>query len=195
MNKKHINMNDSFSVNDKIGPKGFVVIKDSKGKIIVKKENMIVQDGRNYIFNLFCAANGFGSNDMTGYKLKKVVFFESENEVKFTDTISNIPSTNISYTIGDANSTADLKYTNIDTENGISRHNSTESNSNYNYIKISKTLSFNSSDINYPPVLSSLAIIIGDNNDSSDKLFSRIVFDKIPVSAESELLLDYYIYF
>lgn len=194
MNKKRISMNDSFSVNDKIGPRGFVVIRDTKGRIIVKKENMVVKAGRKYIFDLVCNENIFLKNGDTSnysdYKFKKIIFFESNNnEVKYSDTLdilSGIPS--ITYEIGDEK---DISFQQNGSENGISVYS--ENDNNYAYIKISKTLSFNNSNGDYPPVLSSLAIVIGD--DKNEELFSRIVFDKIPVSAESELLLDYYIYF
>jgi hypothetical protein len=79
---KKITLNDSFRVSDS-KMHGVVVVKEN-GKIIIKKENMIVSSGRSYIKNLL------SSKIFTGIiedrKIDSVKFGTGTNPVFSTNT-------------------------------------------------------------------------------------------------------------
>lgn len=176
------------------GPKGFVIITDKDGKILVKKHNMIVKDGKDYIFATVINKifNGIGFNKvdnydstMLDYSITEIRFGCSTNETEFTRSYGeDSESIHLLHEVS---------------EDGVPSYHHPLSASeitigtsdNHPYIVINKELTFNSS-VNIDNV-SELELIMSNGEDK--KLFSRIKFDIIPISAGSEFTIEYYIYF
>ena len=176
------------------GPKGFVIITDKDGKILVKKHNMIVKDGKDYIFataiNKIFSNIGFNNvgnynSTMLDYSITEMRFGCSTNETEFTRSYSS--------------DNESIHLLNEVSEDGVPVYHHPLSASditvgtsdNHPYIVINKELVFNS-NVNIDNV-SELELIMSNGKDK--KLFSRIKFDIIPISANSEFTIEYYIYF
>lgn len=183
-------------------PKGFVIITDPKtGEVLVKKHNMIVKEGKDFIFatviqNLFLTTPSLESNDYytkdnLSFKISQMRFGNSTADTHFTRTYSA------------DNESTHLRGNDTDIEaEPIYHHDITSDNievgtsNDHPYIKISKDLSFsNTTNIDN---ISELELIMVDTlteGKKSNRLFSRIKFDVIPISAGSEFSIEYYIYF
>lgn len=168
-------------------PKGYVIIKDKDGNVLVKKHNMIVKDGKDFIFGAFFNAafnqnpSPSGYNDLVGnlpkYKLTKLRFGNHDHETTFTQNYGSKDSRHLPE---DDILVNDILIGTTD---------------NHPYVKISKNISFDATyDINS---VSELELILVPVEDASlqPKLFSRIKFDVIPITAGIEFSLEYYIYF
>lgn len=179
-------------------PKGFVIITDSNsGRVLVKKHNMIVKDGKDFIFA--CVINNIFNttitdlpeaykNDNLTYHITEMRFGRTTGDTEFNRTYSDEqPSEHLRGNAGNIEETP-IYHHNLDAENiAVGTSN------NHPYIKISKDLSFsNSTNIDN---ISELELIMTNSNRDSKRLFSRIKFDVIPISAGSEFSIEYYIYF
>ena len=150
-----LQLQDSFRVSDsKIT--GYVVIKEN-GKIIVKKENMIVEGGRKYIKDRV-----FGASAAT---INKIVFGTNTKVVESNDSLGTI-SQYRSYSVG----------------SGLTINTSANRD-----VVITVTLTKLTDDAS----ISELGLVLSDN----ETLFSRLVFDAIPLTADHTYEITYYIYF
>jgi hypothetical protein len=245
--EKNIILKDSVNISDsKI--RGVVVLEKEDGTVIFKKENMIVEGGRNYIKNLFFTKVSGGTENRKIYTLK----FGTSTALTLvgdTDLKANVPAYTINTdslqwkklisTSGDTNpdpvvvgdyfyNTSDnelligtagtpnatweeaLDYTTGDsfptsslTENDLFYN--TELSNLYVYGKamIVSVLSSPEIGIKVSAVLrgvdaqqssiSELGLFLNDTPTAT--MFSRLVFDGFPLTANSAYILSYYIYF
>lgn len=171
---------DKVKFTDNIGPKGYVIMKKSDGTVLFEKENMIVTEGRKYLRELFIL-NAFPSDfsysneyitesDSTSYKLRRFGFGSS-------GIATQLGSTDLGTLIG--------------TKIAVTKEILEASNGQmYTILKGSLTPSSGS-------VIRELGLFLGNDaaSDTNDKLFSRVVFDPIPVEEGETYDIDYYIYF
>ena len=163
-------INDYASITDS-KVRGIVVIKDANGKILVQKENMIVEAGRKFIRDSFLAValteTGLAYSEA---KLTDIAFGGNDNitEYGMTELVSEFPNTRVPLTSG--------VYTVGTTDNNI---------------KFTASLDRTNKDLGF--VLRELGLII--TNGATTSLFSRVVFDPIPVAAGEKYTVEYFIYF
>jgi hypothetical protein len=161
---------DKIQLTDNIGPKGYVIMKKSDGTVLFEKFNLIVEEGRKYLRELFIV-NAFPSDfsynrEYEGYSLKSFGFGSSGVATELdTDNLASL----------------------IDNKIDITKEILEASNGQM-YIVLKGTLTPESGR-----VIRELGLFLSD--DSNDKLFSRVVFDPIPVEAGETYDIDYYIYF
>lgn len=181
MDNKKIVFKDEIQIDDRPLVKGVVVLRDDNGKIIFKKNNMIVNAGRKYLQKLF---------------------FQSIS----TRAQPTLYSTNVNVIVGTGSSVTTASMTKDNFENAVelvsskSTNNTfiTESNENDEPYLIFKlkvrgegTTAFN---------MSELGIVLDykldpNDADTTSNLFSRIVFDPLPFTSSNSYDLDYYMYF
>lgn len=183
---KKLTLNDFVEINDSDNcfPKGFVVITSSDGKVLVKKKNMILKNGKDYLFYLFFKENsnifadGSQLTDFSGYKLTKGQFGVSSRETEYSDN-------RIVTEDSDGNSLSksfEITLKNVELLTINDRY----------AMKIVHTCNIDSTE----SVVSvqELGLYLTKEN-ADDRLFSRIKFDPIPINANTEFTLEYYIYF
>jgi hypothetical protein len=155
---------------------GIVVIKNKDGKIILKKENMIVETGREFIRDKFAKNAGIGnfsegySGTYLDYSLTHIGFGNSDVVTQYTmteliseDTELRTPLSSVNVNKGTVEPY--LKFTaNVD--------------------RINEATGYTLREIGL--YLTSGLIFT---------LFSRIVFDPIPIAAGEKYEVEYYIYF
>lgn len=157
-------LRDYFKIDDAHSRiRGFVIIKDSDGNILVKRENMIVKSGRKMIFDLVRGAEGSST------------IFKSDNILAAVSSSKTLTTSEMSLS-----GSSILK-----SDSGISVEISDISN-NETELYTCFTIDVKSTKDNE---LNSLVLYSGET------LFSRVVFDTIEISANSELTINYYIYF
>jgi hypothetical protein len=208
--EKNIILKDSVNISDsKI--RGIVVLEKEDGTIIFKKENMIVEGGRNYIKNLFFTKVSGGTESRKIYTLK---FGTSTvlTQVGDTDLRANVSA----YTIN----TDSLQWKKIPLngqtgyDEGISFPEdpeeddlfyNTELSNLYIYTKAMTVSLLDSPEIGvkvsailrgtdasqFP--ISELGLFLNDTPTAT--MFSRLVFDSFPLTTSSAYILSYYIYF
>lgn len=182
-------IDDVVSFTDSIGPKGFIILKNLKtGEILVKKHNMIVKNGRKYLFDIFMEkqpANSDGGINYEGaitdslkdYKLNKLKFGYGINETVYESTELGSPLESGSGSII------------------ISEQTGTPiSDSSYFKIEYTFKFKFNSSEA-AATTISELGLFLTLNNTTPDIMFSRVTFDPVPINANTEFELKYYVYF
>jgi len=159
--------------------KGIVVIKDNNGKIIIKKENMIVKNGREFIRDKFALNAGIGnfSTNYTGtytsYSLSHIAFGASDVITQYTMT--SLISESFRTVLSSAN---------------VAK-GTTEP-----YLKFTASLDRTNQSTGY--TLREIGLIIKtdpSNNNETGLLFYRVVFDPIPIAAGEKYEVEYYIYF
>ena len=189
MNKKHIRVTDSFKVSDKNNDKntapvkGVVVLKDENGKIIFKKNNLVVYDGREMVMNLFL--NAFRNNneslnlDFYGVDSGSIsVRVGSNTGVTQSDTsLTDFSNDSVEYepTISVIPKDLGIKFSVNIIGSGLNAINMSELGLVLKYYNINKDGS--------------------KDENQSEKLFSRIVFDPLPFTSNNTYMLDYYLYF
>lgn len=160
-------LRDYFKIDDSHSKiRGFVVIRDADGKIIVKKENMIVKSGRQLILN---AITGVAAFDMRNL----IMMFSENSDFTEEDTVYNE-----CYFDDKINVAKKTKETNpvIDTTECFIKFKA--------YVTSDEDKSLNS-----------MGLCLENSEDNAKTLFSRVVFNTIKLSANSKLELTYYIYF
>lgn len=178
------------------GLQGRIIINNSKtGKILVDTHNIITNSGREYILGRFLGTSSNTTNGNytyneeisnkinvanTNYKLGKVIFSNTNEEPKLDDTL--IPS-------GTACCEVALKKDNITvTKDTISEH----------YVICIKLTGIALSSIETAASINKLStalIATIPTNSTANILFSEAKFDDIPVSNDTSVDMNYYIYF
>lgn len=186
MNKEiKMKINDVVNISDSDGAKGYVIIKDAEGNILVSKSNMIVQEGKFYLYHLFMKNTFSGvavSSELDWFNnsnvtIKKLRFSDRNEETSYFTKYSALPrDKSIEYNIDSKNINAMI----------IEGHPC---------VKITQSVTPDRSLLADLTHLSCLELLLGDDSATTEDLFSRIVFDKIPLNASSTFILDYYIYF
>jgi hypothetical protein len=213
--EKNIILKDSVNISDsKI--RGIVVLEREDGTIVFKKENMIVEGGRNYIKNIFFTKVSGGTEDRKIYTLKFGTNTDL-TEVADTDLKANVSA----YTIN----TDSLQWRKItledqeDYDEGESfpeepEENDLFLNDNGNFYIYTKAMIV--SQLNSPEIgvkisailrgtdaqqlsISELGLFLDDAVVGPPAvpatMFSRLVFDGFPLTTDSAYILSYYIYF
>jgi hypothetical protein len=167
--------------------RGVVVIKNADGTIILKKENMIVQSGREFIMDKFSKAAGIG-NFSTAY----------------TGTYTSYSLTHIGF--GNSDVASQYSMESLVSENtapGIRQVLSVDivekSSTGTPFLKFKAGLNLGSSASGYElreiGLLMSIATDTNPITYDNFTLFSRVVFDTIPIIAGENYEVEYYIYF
>ena len=174
MNNKELIIQDQVEVGD-CPLHGYITIQDHNGKYLVKKHNMIVNSGRQYLLN-----KAFGvDEDRT---IKYIYFGQSGNLTEPSMTAKDI---NVTYSY-------ELQ-SDSENDNGYFELNSTQ-----NYIVIKTKF------INNPNTTATTIKEIGllfsnydkDSENNETALFSRVVHEPITIGPEmSSYTVTYYVYF
>jgi hypothetical protein len=179
----HVNFKDS-----KV--RGIVTLKRSDGTVVFTKENMIVQSGRRYLWEKFMqatniivsngeiSAGGIGASytrQFDGYTLGELAFGSSGTATLFNQTA-------LSREFSDA-VVPRILLSNPSVELGSSDNP---------YIKIVASVDNTSSGDNF--TIHELGLFL-TKADNPSILFSRVVFDPIPVGSGDVYEVEYYIYF
>jgi hypothetical protein len=166
---KKITLKDSFRVSDS-KVTGYVVIKEN-GKIIIKKENMIVEAGREYIKDRI-----FGDSALT---IKKIFFGNSTKVVESTDILSTT-------------------FTNLTTPTSIGSLDIVDDTEEFSIDKTtdrqvvySATITKEILGLTDDKSVSELGLVLSDGT----TLFSRLLFNAIPLTDNHTYEISYYIYF
>jgi len=158
--------------------KGIVVIKDSSGKIILKKENMIVESGREFIRDKF-AANANIGDFSTGY----------------SGTYLNYSLSHIGF--GSSDVVSQFNMTSLIAENvsllprAILNNSNVEKGTTDVFLKFKASVDRTNENLGY--TLREIGLYM--SLELSFVLFSRVVFDPIPIAAGEKYEVEYYIYF
>jgi hypothetical protein len=158
--------------------RGIVVIKDQSGNIILRKENMIVESGRKFIRDIFItngiAAKADYSGTYSSFLLTHVVFGSSD--VASQSTMTSLQN--------------EVLRVRLLENNVITDDNSVQ-------IMFKAIADLTSSPIGI--TIKELGLVAKEFNNgvetTNEILFSRAVFDSIPVSAGEKYEVEYYIYF
>jgi hypothetical protein len=158
--------------------KGIVVIKDQSGNIILRKENMIVESGRKFIRDIFVTNGIFAKANYLGtyssFLMTHVVF--GSNDVASQSTMTSLQN--------------EVLRVRLVENNVITDDNSVQ-------IKFKAIADLTSSPIGI--TIKELGLVAKEFNNgvetANEILFSRAVFDSIPVSAGEKYEVEYYIYF
>ena len=164
-NKEDTMPNECFSI------KGVVSLIDKNtGKVLFTKHNMITNDGRAYIKNLFITANKslFPNTETENRTIAKIKFGQGRVMAKAEDTALNSEMTGAVLDITDKTVTVDSEGIQI----------------------IADVANLKARDDVSASVVSELGIFLND-----DTMFSRIAFDPTPYDAESTFTIIYKIYF
>jgi hypothetical protein len=197
-----LSLNDEYKVEDKLCPKGVVIIRDQDGNIIFKGNNMVVKSGRNLLFNLFLGTPGtkefsdvnafIGDNitmaaaddTYTGYTA--VTSFKSEVTVPGTAYIKATEGSGYTQVSSINNDDFMVYYTN-------STGTRLCPDANKLYYRTDASKLYIHMGINYTPSTTVTASTFGLFFGSD--LFSRIVFPRRTLTANTPLIIDYYLYF
>jgi hypothetical protein len=166
---------------DNIGPRGYVIMKKSDGTILFEKDNMILTEGRKYLRELFIV-NALPSDFNytiqylgieSQYSLRSIAFGSSGIASQLNMTTLQNPI-----------------YINGDTFKIPIQKEMVEASNGQMFIVIKGSLTPNAGRI-----IKELGLFLGNGTLVEDKLFSRVVFDPIPVEEGETYDIDYYIYF
>lgn len=184
MNDKELIIKDQVEVRD-CPLHGYITIQDNNGKYLVKKHNMIVNSGRQYLLN-----KAFGVSAVANTNINSI-YFGINGDLTTPDMAFNssnvVISANIAYTsssifastftipeIISSNST-NTAYYNINTDNNC---------------MIIKTKIPNEA-VNTGQTIKEIGLVLSDNN-----LFSRVVHEPITIGPQmSSYTVTYYVYF
>lgn len=197
-------LRDYFKIDDSHSKiRGFVVIRDADGKILVKKENMIVKSGRQLILNAITGGTGFNMKNDLVMRFSEKSFF-TEETTEFYEEKRDEDGNTIYQKDADGNFITDASGNKIPEKesiftDGIKYLVVNEDSSEWVTVAPNIIGEPNSKDcsITYEvtitsesdKTLNSMGLCLGDT------LFSRVVFNTIELSANSKLTLTYYIYF
>lgn len=184
MEEKKIIVKDAFNVSDKPNHspvKGVVVLKTEDGRIIFKKNNLVVFKGREIIRDLFYNAI---TNNNAASKAYNVTIKIGSGTGASTDMMTSDDFTN----------PRDIDVIGANESAIQSSSEATEANPDDLFIRFS--ISIAGSGLNAIN-MSELGIVLKDRDNGEDPgvLFSRIVFDPLPFTSNNNYILDYYLYF
>lgn len=173
-----MNIQDKLTVSDsKIG--GYIVVTDSSGRVVLRKDNMILENGRKFIRDKFIANGIRAMSSYAGtygaYSMTHIAFGNdaSVSIPTMTSLVSEVTRSEITESIVRAvDNSLQVQFRAI-----VDR---TESIDGLNISEIG--LVIKELDINGEETL-------------NETLFSRVVFDTIPVAAGETYEVNYYIYF
>jgi hypothetical protein len=154
--------------------RGVVVMKNSNGKIIFERENMIVQSGRKFVRDVFvrnaipALANFAG---LSNYKLTHIAFGNSDVITEYTMT--SLQSEGIRIPINETNTTVEESTMFMKFRGSVNR---SDSQSGYTVRELG-------------------LVLTNPDNEQQDQLFSRIVFDPITIAPGESYEVEYYVYF
>jgi hypothetical protein len=175
-------LTDNFSISDKPFVKGVVVMKDENGRIIFKKNNLVVKSGRKLLFDLFkeCVTS---ATERTSKRIG-VIYGSGTSAVSSTDTkLGNVINTvPLEAKIESNDSEENYCDIDFDTEGKL-------------YVKFTINISGNSGLATNMSELGLCFIKEEEGVKKSDGLFSRIVFDPLPLTSNNKYTLEYYLYF
>jgi len=186
-------INDRINVTDSGSVRGHVIFKREDGTIIFKKDNMIVENGRKFIKELFIKSLDLliqgtdtvvaGENSYTkmfnNFSIRHVVFGNNGsastfNMNKVVGTPLFVPLTGASFSFG---------------ETGTEM-----------YVVIKATI--DNTDAQQGFLAEELGLLLTKedtiptgNDELNEKLFSRVTFDPVPVASGDKYEVEYYIYF
>lgn len=183
---------DEMIIMDKVGPRGVVALYQD-GKILFRKENMITNIGRTYVFYHFLKS--FLGDNVSSDKLISSV--QGFNELKLD-----------SFALGSGGSMTTPDTTKLDSQiigfgkGGFIPIVSEDGSESGELSYSGKELSINHTitDINTSYTIQELGLFLGNGKWESEdlnnkQLFSRVTFDPIPINPGSNYELEYTIYF
>lgn len=179
-----IKVTDTFRVSDKKGAgpvKGLVVLRNDKGEIIFKKNNLVVKAGRKIIKQLFFKSLAIGDTTETQVYYTPSIIIGSGTTVTTEDTGTLDFQNSIKLSIGDLSNTSDFVNNSPDASDDIYIQFTVN-------IKGSGTTAINMSELG-------ICLNQKDATTETDILFSRIVFDPLPFTSSNNYQLEYYLYF
>ena len=184
-------INDSFQVNETI--KGFYIL-EQDGKIIAKGHNMIVNDGRKFLFDVFASKFGVtittdSYNDYNFYRLYAGKQLPINIVTIASTTLEAIQNEKIMKSETDAD---ERFYRSFDKSTGkLGSENITPSDKQF-------CLNVEFTGQSYAQCISSFFITFAKtdaNGNITEKLFSRFVIDPIYLVSGASYSLKYYISF
>lgn len=185
---------------NELGPKGYVVISDKDGNVIREGHNMVLLNGKKMVASNLIKQDLFtvkdskpdNINDFSNYKITHIAIYSDGNETIFNENYSI--SDNI---IGEPLelSTSNTKIYELENSDG------------HFYIKIS--FSYKGKSQTSVPTANSIGLIAtqsksepqvssqeGSSTDPPKRImFSRIRFDSVVLTTETEFNISYYLYF
>lgn len=177
---------------DDLDLRGLVIIEDLKNnKTIVKKHNMILQNAKRVLLNKLLEGVNVEnpetiiSSDYNNYTPSKIRLGWSDSDVKYTDTIDKISGNIIDLQI--SRQTCEVVKDTIETYYVL------KFISNIEYISEDWITAEETKPDNI--LINTLGIVMSNGSPKDDMLFSRISFDPIVISPDSDLKLTYYVYF
>ena len=185
---------------NELGPKGYVVISDKDGNVIREGHNMVLLNGKKMIasnlFNLFNSiSEGTSITDtinissFSGYKITNIAIYSNADETIFDGSYS------IDNPVNSGN-TDDNTIINKIKEFEVTTNNTTiekaENLDGHFYIKIS--VAYKGESQEKVPTANSIALIATANG-KEKIMFSRIRFDSVVLTTETEFNISYYLYF
>jgi hypothetical protein len=157
--------------------RGVVVVTKKDGTIVLKKENMIVQNGRKFIRDKFAAAGIAGqsafSTLLSNYSLSHLSFGNSPKATEYTMTALD----------GEIDDTARVP---LSASNTVIEANSMFIRFRAELSRVDKTTGYAATEV---------GLFITSTGDTTGLLFSRAVFDPITIGPGETYEIDYYIYF
>lgn len=210
---KKIKVEDRFKISDrKSSPvKGVVCLKTEDGRILFKKNNLVVNDGRKIIKELFLTSlveDGYGSGAVTDtvplqkYYSPSIIIGSGVSSPTDGDTVSTFSSASgntlkiisgkANITLSSSETTASDIYIKFSTSingSGITAENMSELGIGL------LQLQGDSVDIDGSNITGLQKSAYDSTAISQIKLFSRIVFDALPLTSDNTYILDYYLYF
>lgn len=204
-------MNDFLNMGDSFCPKGLVIIQDETGKVLVKKHNMILREGKSVIMSkmIKAAFNGISFDNTaititsdSEYNFDGIYLssFASETvyDKTYEDYIKDEPINNYEYyyPFSDFNIIGtNKKNSNSSNNMTIYYGNNTEFADNiYKQYCMKFVLTIETKVEKQTSAINSLGILL-KNGSNSYKMFSRVVFDTIPLQAGAKYVVSYYVYF
>lgn len=206
-------MNDFLNMGDSFCPKGLVIIQDATGKILVKKHNMILREGKSVIMSKMIKA---AFNDITfddsdidnkmvddsNYNFDGIYLSSFASETEYDKTYNyyiEMEGTNnyeYYYPFSDFNIIGtNKKDSNSSNNMTIYYGNNTEFTDNiYKQYCMKFVLTIETKVEKQTSAINSLGILL-KNASNGYKMFSRVVFDTIPLQAGAKYVVSYYVYF
>jgi hypothetical protein len=184
---ENIDIKDYFKISDDHSEvRGFLEVKDDKGRTIFIKENMVTLAGRQYIKDhVYNSLFDITSNNTT--KLQSINFGK-DGRITTSDMEALQSQVDyLTFNIGSTTQTADDAGVSVYYE--INSVNSSDSDCN---IKISIALKDISGNI---PILREAGLFLYDEVTKKKTMFSRVAFAPLTLKSSNTYTINYYIYF
>lgn len=185
---------------NELGPKGYVVISDKDGNVIREGHNMVLLNGKKMIasnlFNLFnSTSEGTSITDtinissFSGYKITNIAIYSNADETIFDGSYSIDNPENSGNTVDGNTIINKIKEFEVTTSNTTIEK--AENLDGHFYIKIS--VAYKGKSQEKVPTANSIALIATSGDQKT--MFSRIRFDSVVLTTETEFNISYYLYF